>query len=63
METRSTWANASAYEMGPMNVTIGVVFMVGKAKNKLEEKIVREESKKFHDIVQVSSPSSTMQYW
>ncbi|XP_063889505.1 uncharacterized protein LOC135116165 isoform X2 [Scylla paramamosain] len=51
-ETRSSWANASAYNMGPMNVSIGVVFMVGRAKNELERLIIQEESKKYHDIVQ-----------
>lgn len=60
MDTRRTWANASAYDMGAMNVSIGVVFMVGRSKNSLEEKIIQEESEKYHDIVQVSSPGSPM---
>ncbi|KAK8393538.1 hypothetical protein O3P69_006702 [Scylla paramamosain] len=51
-ETRNSWASASAYNMGPMNVSIGVVFMVGRAKNELERLIIQEESKKYHDIVQ-----------
>lgn len=54
METRRSWGNASAYDMGLMNVSIGAVFMVGRAKNKLEQKIVQEESEKYHDIIQVS---------
>ena len=53
-ETRSSWGNASAYNMGSMNVSIGVVFMVGRAKNELERLIIQEESNKYHDIVQVS---------
>ena len=53
-DTRSTWGNASAYDMGPMNINLGVVFMVGRAKNEQEQKIVLEESERYHDIVQVS---------
>ncbi|XP_069936410.1 uncharacterized protein [Cherax quadricarinatus] len=48
-ETRVTWANASALNWG---VNLGVVFMVGRAKNQEEEKIVKEESSLYHDIVQ-----------
>lgn len=53
-DTRNTWGNASAYDMGAMNVSIGVVFMVGRAKNQMEQQIVQEESERHHDIVQVS---------
>lgn len=53
-ETRNTWGGASAYDMGPMNVSIGVVFMVGRPKNALERLIIQEESERYHDIVQVS---------
>ncbi|KAG7161917.1 Beta-1-3-galactosyltransferase 1-like 5 [Homarus americanus] len=49
METRKTWANASAYGLGTHN---GVVFMVGRAKNPHEEMIVQNESLLYHDIVQ-----------
>ena len=44
--TRYTWANSTA-----LNMT--VVFMVGRAKDNLEKKIVRLESELYHDIVQV----------
>ncbi|XP_071521741.1 beta-1,3-galactosyltransferase 2-like isoform X2 [Panulirus ornatus] len=46
-DTRSTWANSS---IPGLNMT--VVYMVGRAKNKKEEKIVEEESRLYHDIVQ-----------
>ncbi|XP_071526943.1 beta-1,3-galactosyltransferase 1-like [Panulirus ornatus] len=51
-ETRATWANASAYDMGHMSVHVGAVFMVGRAKNDVERQIVQEESQRYHDIVQ-----------
>ncbi|KAK4306738.1 hypothetical protein Pmani_021461 [Petrolisthes manimaculis] len=50
--TRTTWANASAYDMGQNSVNIGVVFMVGRAKNSQQRQIIQEESQRYHDIVQ-----------
>lgn len=49
-ETRGTWASAGAYDKG---VRMGVVFMVGRAKTRGEENIIQEESRRYHDIVQV----------
>ncbi|XP_071521743.1 beta-1,3-galactosyltransferase 2-like isoform X2 [Panulirus ornatus] len=46
-DTRRTWANSSAF-----GINIAVVFMVGRAKNYREKKIVEEESRRYHDIVQ-----------
>ncbi|KAK3871751.1 hypothetical protein Pcinc_023128 [Petrolisthes cinctipes] len=51
-ETRYTWGSASAYDLGDISVKIGVVFMVGRAKDELEELIIQEESQRYHDIVQ-----------
>ncbi|XP_042894379.1 beta-1,3-galactosyltransferase 5-like [Penaeus japonicus] len=48
-ETRSTWANATASGLG---VHVAAVFMVGRAKDDRERQIVREESQRYHDIVQ-----------
>nr|XP_045585455.1 beta-1,3-galactosyltransferase 5-like [Procambarus clarkii]XP_045585456.1 beta-1,3-galactosyltransferase 5-like [Procambarus clarkii] len=45
--TRATWANSTIH-----GFQLGVVFMVGRAKTKQEEDIVREESSLYHDIVQ-----------
>lgn len=53
LETRQTWGNASAYDMGDISVKVGVVFMVGRAKNDLERQVLQAESDKYHDIVQV----------
>ncbi|KAK3871753.1 hypothetical protein Pcinc_023130 [Petrolisthes cinctipes] len=50
--TRTTWATASAYDMGQNSVNIGVVFMVGRAKNSHQRQIIQEESQRYHDIVQ-----------
>ncbi|XP_042211448.1 beta-1,3-galactosyltransferase 2-like [Homarus americanus] len=49
METRTTWASAGVHDEG---VKMGVVFMVGQVKNSLESKIIRDESRRFGDIVQ-----------
>ncbi|KAK4306740.1 hypothetical protein Pmani_021463 [Petrolisthes manimaculis] len=50
--TRTSWANASAYDMGDISVNIGVVFLIGRAKSLDEQKIIHEESQRYHDIVQ-----------
>ncbi|XP_042230201.1 uncharacterized protein LOC121871786 [Homarus americanus] len=52
MQTRQTWANASAYNLGDISVKVGAVFMVGRAKNEVERMIVKEESQRYHDIIQ-----------
>ncbi|XP_042204196.1 beta-1,3-galactosyltransferase 5-like [Homarus americanus] len=49
METRTTWASVGVHDEG---VKMGVVFMVGQAKNSYESKIIRDESRRFGDIVQ-----------
>lgn len=49
-ETRLTWASAGLYDS---SVKMAVVFMVGLAKTKEEEIILKEESQHYHDIVQV----------
>ena len=49
-ETRLTWASAGLYDS---SVRMAVVFMVGQAKTKEEEIILREESQQYRDIVQV----------
>lgn len=49
-ETRLTWASAGLYDS---SVRMAVVFMVGLAKTKNEEIILKEESQRFRDIVQV----------
>lgn len=54
-DIRNTWGNASAYDLGDISVKIGVVFMVGRAKDEKEKQIVQEESQRYHDIVQVTS--------
>lgn len=46
--TRATWGGGRAYDVG-----LGVVFMVGRARTPEEQKIVQEESRLHHDIVQV----------
>lgn len=48
-ETRLTWASAGLYDS---SVKMAVVFMVGLAKTKEEEIILKEESQHYHDIVQ-----------
>lgn len=48
-ETRLTWASAGLYDS---SVKMAVVFMVGQAKTKEEEIILREESQRYRDIVQ-----------
>ncbi|XP_042871987.1 beta-1,3-galactosyltransferase 5-like [Penaeus japonicus] len=47
--TRATWAGGGAYSA---NVSLGVVFMVGRARTPEEQKIVEDESRRYHDIVQ-----------
>ncbi|XP_066952185.1 beta-1,3-galactosyltransferase 1-like [Macrobrachium rosenbergii] len=47
--TRATWANATAQNLG---VKVGAVFMVGRPKNENEARILKEESDRYHDIVQ-----------
>lgn len=54
-EIRRTWGNASAYDLGDISVKVGVVFMVGRAKDEKEKQIVQEESQRYHDIVQVTN--------
>nr|XP_045602422.1 beta-1,3-galactosyltransferase 5-like [Procambarus clarkii] len=51
-DVRVTWGNASNYDLGDVTVKVGVVFMVGRAKNALERHIVQVESHRYHDIVQ-----------
>ncbi|KAK8722851.1 hypothetical protein OTU49_012084 [Cherax quadricarinatus] len=51
-DTRSTWANASAYDLGDISVKVGAVFMVGRPKNDEERNIIQKESQQYHDIVQ-----------
>ncbi|XP_047490900.1 beta-1,3-galactosyltransferase 1-like [Penaeus chinensis] len=45
--TRATWAGGKGYGVG-----LGVVFMVGRARTPEEQRIVQEESRLHHDIVQ-----------
>ncbi|XP_045615395.1 beta-1,3-galactosyltransferase 5 isoform X2 [Procambarus clarkii] len=49
METRETWASAGAHDA---SVRMGVVFMVGRAKTVHEQRVITDESRRFHDIVQ-----------
>ncbi|XP_069184853.1 uncharacterized protein [Procambarus clarkii] len=51
-DVRVTWGNASNYDLGDVTVKVGVVFMVGRAKNALERHIIQVESHRYHDIVQ-----------
>lgn len=48
--TRTTWANATAQGFA---LKMATVFVVGRAKTEEEAKIVREESQRYHDIIQV----------
>ncbi|XP_069996150.1 beta-1,3-galactosyltransferase 1 isoform X2 [Penaeus vannamei] len=47
--TRATWASGRGYDT---DVGLGVVFMVGRARTPEEQRIVQEESRVHHDIVQ-----------
>ncbi|KAK7068501.1 hypothetical protein SK128_009088 [Halocaridina rubra] len=49
-ETRHTWAAVSSYNVG---IFLGVIYVVGRAKNAYEDQIIRDESLQYHDIVQV----------
>ncbi|ROT78671.1 hypothetical protein C7M84_002602 [Penaeus vannamei] len=48
--TRTTWANATAQGFA---LKMATVFVVGRAKTEEEAKIVREESQRYHDIIQM----------
>lgn len=48
--TRTTWANATALGLA---LKLAVVFVVGRPETEEEAMIVREESQRYHDIIQV----------
>ncbi|XP_076042132.1 beta-1,3-galactosyltransferase 5-like [Oratosquilla oratoria] len=49
-KTRRTWANSDLSRK--YGIRMAVVFIVGRAKNKKEERILKKESLRYHDMVQ-----------
>ncbi|XP_063611798.1 beta-1,3-galactosyltransferase 5-like [Penaeus indicus] len=48
--TRTTWANATAQGLA---LKLAAVFVVGRPETEKEAMIVREESQRYHDIIQI----------